>query len=191
MAKRFLAVICLASGFLIVVFFRNYDGHSIPYPDLIWICGILLLLGGGWLLRAAAKDAVNKVREAVNEEVDELKANGEAIKVDLSQCEVTDRKYYEERAKYDDYTPPSVKDGTATWNVLTGSQQNIERMEVHQSVILFTANQAGSPKQYRSEVLPIDRETLMFKLFAQKETMLYVDKKDPGHYYLDLEFLSK
>ena len=73
---------------------------------------------------------------------------------------------------------------------LTNSFDNVDQYQINQSVVVFKMNMNADEKTFYSEVLPYERETLMFLLDTQKETILYIDKNDTSKYYMDMGFLS-
>jgi hypothetical protein len=153
------------------------------------------MFGGGWaLLRwtPTIKDQQDAMR--IKKLIDDIKMNGEKIKVDLSMCDIKQNNYVEEKEKYDagNYsTILNIEREIQAWHALTDSTKNTERVQVNQAVIIFSNCYYGKTEKFVSRVVPFDRVTLLFKLDSQKETTLYVDKNDRSKYYFDLEFLRK
>jgi hypothetical protein len=49
----------------------------------------------------------------------------------------------------------------------------------------------GTPHEYKSAVISLEKIAISFKMTNQRTTTLYVDPKDPTHYYFDIRFLSQ
>ncbi|HYV92150.1 MAG TPA: hypothetical protein VE978_10220 [Chitinophagales bacterium] len=192
MARRISAYILFGLGILTVTFFREYSGKSIPYPFLFWFLGFVMFLAGWAVLRFTP--TVKDVRDTkrLKKLIEDLRANGEKIKVDFSKCEIKSNDYSEERERYgtgNPLTTLSIEAEIQAWNALTDQMRNTKIVEVYQSVLVFKFNNNGKTETFISRVIPKDRATLMFKLGDKKETTLYVDKIDRSRYYFDLEFL--
>ena len=183
-------LLLLLLGAVASLFFWHYKGTLIPYPTLFLLASIAMCAGGMklffWALDTDSKELTSEINQTINE----LKATGDRIQVDLSLCEVRRNDYSEEREVNDDHTPGSISKYTAGWNAMTDSRQNIEVVNISQAVLIFKTTRSGKDVEFTSGILPYDRETLLLKMFAQKETTIYIDHDDPGRYYFDLEFLS-
>jgi len=194
MAKRIIAYTVFVLGFLTYVFFRHYNGQSVPYPFAFWVIGISMLIGGTWLLRRTPTIQQSKEADAANKFIADLKANGDKIKVDLDKCEVKENNYSEERLRNDshadDAIPIDEEKKTEYWTNSLYRNNDRVVVQINQTVVTGEAMRFGMPFRFRSKVLRYDRETLLFKMFAQKETTLYIDRDDQEKYYLDMEFLS-
>ncbi len=149
---------------------------------------------GGWaLLRWTPTIKEQQDTERLKKLIDDIKTNGEKIKVDLSKCDIKQNNYVEEKEKYGTgsyITTLDIERDIQAWNALTDSTKNTERVQVNQAVLIFDNSHNGKTEKFVSRVIPFDRVTLLFKLDKQKETTLYVDKNDRSKYYFDLEFLS-
>src|SRR6202012_3875857 len=95
MLNRIVAYILFAVGFITLTFFRHYTGTLIPYPWIFLLLGLSFFLSGYFLLRystpAKYQTAANKVRQLV----DDLKTNGEKIRVDFKDCQIRGHAYSE------------------------------------------------------------------------------------------------
>ena len=131
-------------------------------------------------------------------EIDDLITKGDKITVDLDTCEIKENNYIFEkdkrRGRYN-----STEDNDLSFEMkirinstksLTNSFDNVDQYQINQSVVVFKMNMNADEKTFYSEVLPYERETLMFLLDTQKETILYIDKNDTSKYYMDMGFLS-
>lgn len=193
MVRRITAYLLFGLGFLTVTFFRKYSGTIIPYPFLFWLIGLLMFWGGWALLRWTPTIKELQDTERLKKLIDDIKTNGEKIKVDFSKCDIKQNNYVEEKEKYGTgsyITTLDIERNIQAWNALTDSTRNTERVQVNQAVLIFENSHNGKTEKFVSRVIPFDRVTLLFKLDKQKETSLYVDKNDRSRYYFDLEFLS-
>ncbi len=136
-----------------------------------------------------------KDREKLHNEIQNLISHGNKIKVDLSKCVIKENHYVEEVDKYNSgsyLTTLDIERNIQAANILLGNSiDNSERVQVLQTVLIYTADLNGKTNKFVSRVIPLDRINLMFKLDKQKETSLYVDKADSTKYYFDLNFLDK
>jgi|LakMenEpi03Aug12_release.lakeMendotaPanAssembly.Ray.scaffolds.fasta_scaffold731268_2 hypothetical protein len=193
MVRRISAYILFGLGFLTVTFFRKYSGTIIPYPFLFWLIGLLMFWGGWALLRWTPTIKEQQDTDRLKKLIDDIKTNGEKIKVDFSKCDIKQNNYVEEKEKYGTgsyITTLDIERDIQAWNALTDSTRNTERVQVNQAVLIFDNSHNDKTEKFISRVIPFDRVTLLFKLDKQKETTLYVDKNDRSKYYFDLEFLS-
>ena len=149
---------------------------------------------GGWaLLRWTPTIKEQQDTDRLKKLIDDIKTNGEKIKVDFSKCDIKQNNYVEEKEKYGTgsyITTLDIERDIQAWNALTDSTRNTERVQVNQAVLIFDNSHNDKTEKFISRVIPFDRVTLLFKLDKQKETTLYVDKNDRSKYYFDLEFLS-
>jgi hypothetical protein len=193
MVRRISAYILFGLGFLTVTFFRKYSGTIIPYPFLFWLIGLSMFWGGWALLRWTPTIKEQQDTDRLKKLIDDIKTNGEKIKVDFSKCDIKQNNYVEEKEKYGTgsyITTLDIERDIQAWNALTDSTRNTERVQVNQAVLIFDNSHNDKTEKFVSRVIPFDRVTLLFKLDKQKQTTLYVDKNDRSKYYFDLEFLS-
>ena len=184
------------TGLLTVSFFRKYSGDLIPYPVLFYLLGLTMFVGAALFLRYTPKTNDLNVYNLIAERINYLKANGEKIEVDFTQCEIKENNYTEEREKYgnsNDLLTFDFERRIQLFNALGGeSWRNVEQVEVIQSVIVYSYQNKrdGEIERFVSRVIPKDKITLSFYLDRQKQTTLYVDKANRASYYFDLDFLN-
>src|SRR6476620_6164528 len=99
MWRRIIAYILFGLGFLTVTFFRRYSGEIIPYPVLFYLLGLAMFVGGLLFLRYTPSANELNFQKQIAQTIDDLKANGDKIPVDLTQCEIKEHNYTEEREK--------------------------------------------------------------------------------------------
>ncbi|MBV4359226.1 hypothetical protein [Pinibacter aurantiacus] len=195
MQKRFLAYLLFGIGVITVTFFRHYSGEIIPYPFLFWLSGFALFGIGVWLLRNTPSAAEENIQKRLAEAVSDLKENGEKIRIDLTECEVKEHNYIEEREKEKGPNDPlflAIEQSIYSGNTGTGfDKPSFEQVQVKQTVIVFSRynSRTGLTDKFVSRVIPKDKVSLSFYLDQQKHTFLYVDKSNPARYYFDLDFL--
>ncbi|MDI3321463.1 hypothetical protein [Pinibacter soli] len=196
MKQRFLAYFFFVLGFLTVTFFRHYKGDLIPNSFLFWLVGLIMFGIGFWLLRNTPSSEVQSHQKRLMEAIRDIKENGEKIMVDLTQCELKEHSYVEEREKNngsDNIMLHAIEINMYGWGAISAYDiQKPEQVQVNQTVIIFSRDNSrtGHTDRFVSRVIPRDKVTLGFYLIQQKQTTLYVDKSNPARYYFDLDFLA-
>lgn len=196
MWRRTLAYILFGLGFLTVTFFRKYSGEIIPYPFLFWLLGLSMFWGGILFLRYTPSTKEMNIQKQITAIINDLKENGDKIQVDLTQCELKEHNYIEEREKYghkNELLTLDIEREIQGLDALSsGSIGNVEQVQIKQTVIIFYKLNIrnGQTEKFISRVIPKDKITLSFYLDKQKQTMLYVDKTNRSRYYFDLDFLA-
>ena len=192
MTKRLFAYFLYVLGLFISVFFRNLAGLDSSYQLIFWLAGIALWVAGYFLLKKSPTfkehAALNKLKETISI----LKEHGEKIVVDLSQVEIKENNYSEEQDIYKSdlgQLRPGVFNQIEMLNALSDETKNTKVVDIRQSVIIYTYNNNGVNEKFISDVILKDKETLLFKFFAQKNTTLYIDSYNRKLYYFDLDFL--
>jgi len=184
MTRRIVAIALIILGLLSWIFLKDYSGKFIPYPSLLGFIGLITFLFGIYLLW----NSTSKVKLPefdMLQQIEDLKLNGEKIKVEFSKCEIKSNGYTEERERYSDYR-------IQAWNVLAGdSDKNVELVDINQSRIIFHHEINGNTETFISGIIPKDQITLSFELDEKKETTLYVDRNNRENFYFDLEFLIR
>ncbi|GGA91179.1 hypothetical protein [Puia dinghuensis] len=172
-------------GFITFLFFRHYSGKLIPYPWAFILLGIGML-PAGYLLMGYAVSVTNKADlRKLQQRIEDLKANGEKIPVDLNSCDIRGHDYSEQVSSDDPDYP---------FHYLHHYHINEEPItrEIPQSIIIFpySNSRTGLTEKFYSPVIPKDQLTLSFYLDRQKQTTLYVDRTNRKLYYFDLDFLK-
>jgi hypothetical protein len=182
-------------GFLTITFFRHYTGEIIPYPSLFWLIGFALFFVGYMLIRYTPSVKDQKRIQQLRQLIGDLKANGEKIRVDLSDCEILEHNYSEHRETYGrDSNFLSLTGAPGIHyllNELEDETHGTGIANVTQSVLIFhyPNERTGQTEKFVSPVISKDRVSLSFYLDKQQQTTLYVDKTDRSRYYFDLAFL--
>ncbi len=196
MWRRIFAYLLFGLGFFTVTFFRNYSGEIIPYPFLFWVLGLSMFWGGFLFLRYTPSKNEMTAQKQITTIITELKETGEKIQVDLTQCELKEHNYIEEKERYghrNELVTFDIEREIQALNALGGgSIRNVEQVHVTQTVIIFYKKNIrnGGMEKFISRIIPKDKITLTFYLDKQKRTTLYVDKVNRERYYFDLDFLK-
>ncbi len=196
MWRRIIAYFLIGLGLLTIIFFRKYSGELIPYPFLFWLIGLALFWGGFLFLRYTPSTKDISVQKQITTLIEDLKENGEKIQVNLTECELRENNYIEEKEKYghkNELLTLDIEREIQGLNALAGgSMRNVEQVQIKQTVIIFSKLniRSGKTEKFISRVIPKDKITLAFYLEKQKQTTLYVDKSNRERYYFDLDFLT-
>lgn len=195
MWKRILAYSLFILGFLTITFFRKYTGTLIPYPFLFWVVGLVFLGSGFLFLRLTPSSKELAIQKQVKQLIDDLKLNGEKIKVPFHACEIKENSYTEERSRYgheNEMFTLDIEREIEAWNAIGNSMNNVEQVRIEQSVIIFKYDNSrtGKTEQFISRIINKDKVTLSYYLDQQKHTALYVNKTNRLRYYFDLDFLT-
>jgi hypothetical protein len=184
MIIRVSAYILIGLGIVVFLFFRYYSGTLIPYPFLMWLLGIGMIVGGLIIITKIASKEDASDMENMNSLIKELKETGEMINVEFADCEIKSNNYTEERERY-------RNSKIQAWNAIGGdADKNVKQVDIHQSVIVYNHKQNGEVETFYSRVIPKEKITLMFLLSSKKNITLYVDRDDRTRYYFDLDFLN-
>lgn len=196
MWRRIIAYFLIGLGLFTIIFFRKYSGELIPYPFLFWLIGLAMFWGGFLFLRYTPSTKDISVQKQITTLIEDLKENGEKIQVNLTECELRENNYIEEKEKYghkNELLTLDIEREIQGLNALAGgSMRNVEQVQIKQTVIIFSKLniRSGKTEKFISRVIPKDKITLAFYLEKQKQTTLYVDKSNRERYYFDLDFLT-
>jgi hypothetical protein len=191
MLNRIPAYTLFVLGVVTLTFFRHYTGTLIPYPWIFLLLGLGMFLAGYLLLRYPLTSKDKTTARKVRHMIDDLKANGEKIRVDFKDCHIRGHEYSEAVEK-----PESYLVGLTGAGALTAVMNHLENptgmRDIRQSVIEFqyADSRMGKVEKFVSPILAKDDITLSFYLDRQQHTTLYVDKSNRALYYFDLDFLN-
>ncbi len=189
--KRILAWASFVIGSLILTFFRNYEGHVVPYPWLFYLAGIVFFILGFLLLRKTPTVKENEVIEKANQLITNLKTNGHKIMIDLDSCVVKENKYFEEPDYYKNTSNLELFTAMDMIYLYHKFKTQASDNRKHQSVAIYNTVYQGKEQKFISPVIPNDRSHLLILFSIQKTTSLYIDKNNPDNYYFDMEFALK
>ncbi|MEO8173551.1 MAG: hypothetical protein ABI581_10725 [Sediminibacterium sp.] len=128
--------------------------NFLPYAlffSLVIIAGIII----GFRRYRKAKNKVTTGR------VIELKQNGKKIMIELSQCSILHREYYDE-------------------------SESGEKIKQDISIVTYSGIDNFL---YKSQPVYLSEWKLRGYLVDQKQTLIYIDTVNPENYYFDLEFI--
>jgi hypothetical protein len=180
--KSVFSVLLIIYGLLTFLFYRGYQGNSIPYPFFWLITGILSFGAGFLILKLSSNSLDEKFYLKRKKELEDFKSTAEVIKVNLNNCTIKTNNYTQEVLASRNYRVQAL-------NTVLKSEKNVEFVNFNQSVLIFETTIFGQKKLFRSETIFKDEITLRFLLDFQKETNIYIDKQDSNDYYFDTEFL--
>ncbi|MDC7998038.1 hypothetical protein [Gilvibacter sediminis] len=104
-------------------------------------------------------------------QINKLIKHGDQLTVNLDELEVQTNSYLKEI------------------EVGSGYNTRMERIPVNHNVLLISAVYRGQPINYKVNI-DMDPTKLKMYLALKKETVMYVDPKDPNNNHLDLSFLE-
>ena len=177
--KNILFALCsviIVVGVIGAIFFWKYKGTAISYSYL-YFWGNFVIIGLGAF-------GLKMIDNSEFAEVVKHKTNYIEFDIDLSKIEVLDNRYFIENEKYH-YSKTPLMD------FIVEGRNPKQYKEINQCRFEYTVMYKGDTLTFVSPIINKDRETLMFKLFAQKQTKLHLDKDDYSNHYLDLDFLKE
>lgn len=187
MFKLILSSVLFTLGFLTLVFFVEYNGTAIQNPRLFQLIGFLVLVVGIALFYWTYRTLILQNEQNLETQLSNIKRNGNKVQVDLLKCEIIQNSYLEEKENNNIGVYSNIK----FWDALIDSNSKNEYLPVNQMRLIYTVSKNDEEESYVSQLIYCDRETLLMKLYSQKETLLYIDKDDSCMYYFDLDFLNQ
>jgi hypothetical protein len=185
MIKLILGSLSFGLGFLTLVFFMEYNGTAIQNPWLFQFIGFFVLVVGIALFYWTYRTLRLQNEKNMETQLSNIKRNGNKVQVDLLKCEIIQNSYLEEKENNNIGIYSNIK----FWDALIDSNSKDEYLPVNQMRLIYTVSKNDEEESYVSQLIYCDRETLLMKLYSQKETLLYIDKDDNRMYYFDLDFL--
>jgi hypothetical protein len=95
MLIRITGIISIATGAVILLFFRNYEGSLIPYPFLIMLGGLALYVGGWYMNNKSHRLEEDAQQQRSREELQQFKDRSQALAVALHECRILRNDYSE------------------------------------------------------------------------------------------------
>lgn len=150
-----------------------------------------MFLVGYFILRYSSQSKDKTTIDKVRHMIDDLKANGERIRVDFPDCHIRGHEY-SEAVENPESQLVDMTVSSALTEVMNHLDNPTGMREIRQSVIVFPyANpKTETTEKFVSPVIGKDEITLSFYLDRQQHTTLYVDKSNRALYYFDLDFLN-
>jgi hypothetical protein len=185
MFKLILSGVLFTLGILTFVFFVEYNGTAIPNYWLFQLIGFLALVVGIALFYWTYRTLILQNEQIMETQLSNIKTNGNKVQVDLLKCEIIQNSYLEEKENNNIGIYSNIK----FWDALIDTNSKNEYLPVNQMRLIYTINKNDEVETYISQLIYCDRETLLMKLYSQKETLLYIDNDDSRIYYFDLDFL--
>lgn len=182
--KKFLGYTLAIIGFIGFVFFINYNGTAIPLTAFWLVLSICIAIGGKYFI-AKQKLQTSKTKNINSNDIariNQLKLNGEKIRVTLDNAEVKTRSY---QSEINDEVPTrrQMLDG------LYDGNRNYHTQEIQQTYIVFYKQYQDRSYKFisQSTAQPIE----LIRRFSDQENGidLYIDKDNPNNYYFDTSFI--
>lgn len=165
----------------------GYNGTVIPHPLLIGFGGIAVWLVGFWLIKSAMGADAKKGKSKMTTLEEDLKANGDIIKVNVADCVIMGGSLVQEVVVEGNNAVEAYAALADTDYMATG-EARVENTAM--SVLVCEQEYKGKKRKFTSPNIHKDKTTLSFLLAGQKTTNIYVDKNDENRYYWDLNFLD-
>ena len=162
----FLGVIVLYAGF-------GGRGKSNDFGEINYYfiaVGVVLLLPM-LIYFLKTKFELDRWNNHKRKQINKLIKHGDQVIVNLDDLEVQTNSYLKE-----------IEAGS-------GYNTRMERISVNHNVLLIAAVYRGETIKYKVNI-DMDPTKLKMHLAVKKETVLYVDPKDPNNNHLDLDFLG-
>ncbi len=113
-----------------------------------------------------------------------LKNTGHKIFINLEDCELKTREYYDKEPS--DEMPSRVEIMDSLYN----PNQSYEGVHKVVSVLIYRhTSPTGQKVEFRSELIEMPAERIRFAMEKNKKTTIYVDKNNRNLYYFDISFL--
>lgn len=186
MIKLILGSLLSTLGFLTIVFFGEYNGTVIQNPWLFQVSGFLALVVGIAIFYWTYRTLRLQNEQNMETQISNIKKTGNKVQVDLLKCEIIQNSYWEENENNNIGNYSNIK----FWDALNDSNSKNEYLPINQMRLIYTINKNDEVESYISQLIYCNKETLLMKIYSQKETLLYIDKDDSRMYYFDLKFLS-
>ena len=178
MARKIIGYAVAVSFFLCSVYLDNYNGNLISHAGLWEIVSICVGLLAAYLAITSKSGKVAKKEADNKEKINRLRQIGNKIIVSLDDCEIKESNYYEDADTHitsAGYFPVSFN-----------SNENYEKKEVDQSVIVYWYKQGISNYKIISQVFSHDAVSL--SVFVEnKQVVLYVNPDNKDDYLFELD----
>ena len=155
-------------GFFGIIFFDQYHGNLIPFPNLWFVLSFIIIFVGVFFEKIFKKKT-KIVDENVNR-IEMLKATGEKLIVDIDSCEFKSSNFQKELEPQ---------------NPLVFHLNDNSSREINQNVIVYKHKIGDKTETFVSHRFYIDEVTLQYHII-KKDVILYVDKANRSNYYFNL-----
>jgi len=182
--KRLLGYSLMGVGFPGLFFFLNYKGTAIPLKELWFALSIFILIAGAYFLAKYKLQQQNNQRNDRDSkrlaEIQQLKLNGDKIRVTLDNAEVKSRSYQQENIN--EGLPSRLEMSDALYD----SNRNYKTQEVQQTYIVFYKQYGGKTYKFVSHATTQNADAVKRQIDHKNGIDLYIDPKNPTSYYFDL-----
>ena len=169
-------------GALCFLFLFNYNRTAIPLKSLWFVLSFFLIVGG---LYINAKQLLKEAKEVGNQkfiQIEELKQQGEKIRITLENAQVKTRTYNQEIIRD---RPSRIEIADALYD----ENRNYKSEEIRQTYIVFCRNYGSKTYKFISQATSQNAERVKLYLDKQGGIDLYIDPKNPSSYYFDFPFV--
>lgn len=186
--RKAIGWILIVMGFIFYLFFKKYHGDIFPYPTILFLIGIAMVISGILLLRKTSNKELSDVAEILKTT---LKEQGTKIAIDLNDCEIKEDYYNEEKDPEKEYSEFELLNFYEEKMFAKSNDNKQQNANTKKSIVVAEIQHRGKSMKIRSAVLPYERVKLLMEFMSQQKTYVYIDKTDASLYYFDFEFLRK
>ena len=174
-------------GLLGFFWFLNYKGTAIPLKELWFVLSTFMLIAGAYFIAKYKLQKLNTQRSGSNSsrlaEIEQLKRNGDKVKVTLDNAEVKSRSYQKEIIK------EGLPSRMEMLDALYDSNRNYKTQEIRQTYIVFYKQYNGKTYKFVSQATTQNADAVKRHIDRQKGIDLYIDPKNPTSYYFELPYV--
>jgi hypothetical protein len=178
MFKRIISYILLATGVVLIGFFRNYHGNLISNSGVWYFLSFILLVAGLYLYHNSKSSKLSKQEKYDKKRLERLKTQGEKIIVTPDTSEIRENSYYEEVVS-------NTVSKVQVFDAVYDSNRNYSQKYVQQSAIIFYPNPQLKIRRIASQSFPIAAETLRTYI-ENGFVILYINKQNQDDYMFEL-----
>lgn len=159
----------------------------------IGISGAILLVV--WLNSGLIGDAIYRYR--IRQATKQIKKCGIRLFVDLSQCKVTAQKSHTKKSRMQEPIFGVLNSSEIQfWNNVSGHlfPDIYHREQIVSTAICtvtYTTKYNGKTKTFRSDAILMEKVSLEMLLQHYGTATIYINPKNAGQYYFDLDFLKQ
>lgn len=179
--KKLLGILCLTIAFVGLIFFRNYQGTTIPVP-IIWV---IILIGIGALgffliVPTSYKKIPDITNKTIQEQLEIFKSTAKRIHLEFDKCEFKNGSY-----------PPGIDPPDAlSVSIFVPSSlspdKDLADGTISSSYIIYTNEEDNLKKRYISQAFPFEETTLKMYVL-RKQIDLYVSTRGNEACYFELK----
>ena len=172
-------------GLLGVFFFLNYKGTTIPLINFWFVLSIFTMIVGAYFYAKYKLQKPNNQHSNSNRlaEIEQLKRNGDKVRITLENAEVKSRSYRQE--VIDEGLPSRIK----ILDALYDDNRNHETQDIQQTYIVFYKQYNGKMHKFISQATTQNADTVRRYIDKHNGLDLYIDPRKPTNYYFELPYV--